>query len=1290
MCLKPLSLESMTSNRSPSLRFAVLFLLGFFTLIAQSLLFRLFLTVYEGSELGVGIFFCSWLIWVAAGACIGRIKSKGHTRLLPSFDLLLFLYIPAFILQQYLILRSRELAGIASYDLFPFLRMLGVSLLANAPVSFLTGFLFTMGCEWMEQTRPTPVSHVYIAEALGSFVGGILVTLLLASRMTPENIFMLIILMLAIQLSLFRWQEKQQPAIFIPVFIVLICIVTGVPKHWTTWRYTQTWERLLPRETYLGHFTTTQADYLYGEDHNQFNVMAWESVIESIPNSTYGREIVAMNLAQNPTASNILVLGAGSYSICTAFSKCPQIEEVTWLTPDPRYPGILLLHIPAAFQCKQEKLQVPSIETQRYLKKNTHPFDMIILHLPDVTTLALNQYFTRDFYRLLKENLTTNGTISVRASGGENYMGRELTELGASMYATIQTVFPHIAIKPGDETWFIASPADQVSQQAEKLVEQYKTIHGAQDLFPATGLYALYPADRAAFQLTAYREVIQHDTTNRLINTDDTPHALLHALLFAGRQERVNLSFRSGIRFLQQSGWLLIFASVVLFFLLRLAYLRRPSPRQTADTGSAVDSRILIATTGFSGMALSIILMYLYQAAFGSIFLNIGLISSLFMAGIFTGSSICHHEINLHPKHVKRLLLIGLSLHILLCLTLYRHHDLPAMGYMFLFFACGLLNGIYIPVAATNLTGTGIPTRKVGSFVETADNLGGAAGGFLCGVILLPLFGTSMTLLFLAALLFINFLPFLARRAVQTSAASQQTGSLGYILTGIALLLLIGNKLDTTEEKIEQDTILLQMAQSITPTQTWHNKSFRMDETTIEYMESKTPLYLFTTEHLAPDIIGYNGPMSMALLTDGTGILLDFKMLKTQETPSYMRRTLRWAQQLKGQHIFTPDALSHIDALTGATLTADAMKDIIQTAGMAFNNGVKNEQQLYAELKKSGRKPSLAVPLFICIICVALILHYRKGTRPIRMLYLLILVLVAGVTFNIQYSLEHVFLLLDLQIPPPAFSLSFLLVIVVPILVILFGNIYCGYLCPFGAIQEFFGDLQPSGLQKKLTPSDRTWFLLRSVKYLLLFATIVIFVMVDNRDFLADPLNVIFSSHPQRNIRLLCLVTLFVGLFYKRFWCRVLCPTGAFLALINSIKPVRRFRLKMPWRLCDYGVTSEQDLDCICCDRCRHNARDKNAPPTFRSTTFRITDVIFIILTLSITTWWILLIAAPFRETAILQAAPREISSPLTEVPTAKRGQPKTVDMKVLRSKIEQHQLSDHEALHYQSLEPTE
>ncbi|MBU1692909.1 MAG: hypothetical protein KKC51_02985, partial [Verrucomicrobia bacterium] len=173
-------------------RLATVFSLGFFALVAQSLLFREFFSVFEGNELGFGCFFSSWLLWVGAGALVARSLTRAVHKLTDFFEWLPLVYLPAFILQLHLVQHARMLAGVQPFELFPLAKMFPVAMLANAPVSFVTGLLFTIACAWLSGAGGLPPARVYFFEALGGGAGGVAVTAALAAGWPAETIFLVL------------------------------------------------------------------------------------------------------------------------------------------------------------------------------------------------------------------------------------------------------------------------------------------------------------------------------------------------------------------------------------------------------------------------------------------------------------------------------------------------------------------------------------------------------------------------------------------------------------------------------------------------------------------------------------------------------------------------------------------------------------------------------------------------------------------------------------------------------------------------------------------------------------------------------------------------------------------------------------------------------------------------------------------------------------------------------------------------------------------------------------------
>ena len=102
------------SGKITFVRSLLIFCYGLFTIAAQGLLFREFITTFEGNDIGVGAFFGSWFLWVGLGAVLAYRYKLLAEKLLGHIELLFLAYIPAFVLQWILILQVRELAGIES------------------------------------------------------------------------------------------------------------------------------------------------------------------------------------------------------------------------------------------------------------------------------------------------------------------------------------------------------------------------------------------------------------------------------------------------------------------------------------------------------------------------------------------------------------------------------------------------------------------------------------------------------------------------------------------------------------------------------------------------------------------------------------------------------------------------------------------------------------------------------------------------------------------------------------------------------------------------------------------------------------------------------------------------------------------------------------------------------------------------------------------------------------------------------------------------------------------------
>jgi polyferredoxin len=203
----------------------------------------------------------------------------------------------------------------------------------------------------------------------------------------------------------------------------------------------------------------------------------------------------------------------------------------------------------------------------------------------------------------------------------------------------------------------------------------------------------------------------------------------------------------------------------------------------------------------------------------------------------------------------------------------------------------------------------------------------------------------------------------------------------------------------------------------------------------------------------------------------------------------------------------------------------------------------------------------LLTALTVVLFLQDVIVRYPAIYRPLRIAFLTVTLVwlgwIAGAQLSVVNVLTFVQALLtgfhweDFLLEP----LIFVLWAFVAITMLFWGRgVFCGWLCPFGALQELLNRIAvalrvpqirlPFGLHERLWP-------LKYIIFLALFAVSLgsmVFAFVGAE---VEPFKTAITLHFMRAWPFVAYAAalLVAGLFIERFFCRYLCPLGAALAI---------------------------------------------------------------------------------------------------------------------------------------------
>ncbi len=411
--------------------------------------------------------------------------------------------------------------------------------------------------------------------------------------------------------------------------------------------------------------------------------------------------------------------------------------------------------------------------------------------------------------------------------------------------------------------------------------------------------------------------------------------------------------------------------------------------------------------------------------------------------------------------------------------------------------------------------------------------------------------------------------------------------------------------------------------------------------------------YLFLTDQILP-IPGYSGkPITTLVGLDAHGVITGVRILHHQEPilavgvrPEHLQRFIDQfigisaAQrvQVGGQR----EGYVSVDAISGATITTMVLNAAITRSAhlVAESRGLLGADVRGITTKSPPDKQPIWIAawqerrvqigvLVTALLLLSLILIFQDwlARHPSFLLYVRDGYLVFTVLFIGWYTLAqlsvvnvltfvgaimHDFEWGSFLIDP----MMFILWAFVAMTLLLWGRgVYCGWLCPFGALQELVNQFgrRMKIKQRELPPvvHERLW----ALKYVILIALFGVSLQSIGHVLPyieIEPFKTAITMRFQREwgYVLYAGVLVFISLFNRKFYCKYLCPLGAALAFPARLRLfdwLRRYKeCGRPCQICAtecevQAIKSTGEInanECHYCLDCQVNYyNDKKCPP---------------------------------------------------------------------------------------------
>jgi len=743
--------------------------IGCLGIAGQLVLVRELMAASGGNEFSAGVTVAAWILCEALGAWLA-----GHTRssfivglrgcrtahrlsFLSALSILSSLAaVPAATL-------VRPLLGVLPGETLS----IPLLLLATLTVAFLPaaahGTLFVTGAGLHAQRLPIrasgaaspmtgDVGSAYAWEGLGTTLAG-LACFLMLSRLPSLAVIALFSLPLAAALLLLRPSDfRLHPSAFILTSSGLLAAMSV-----SAFIMAQPIDRMAWGAAWHGQRVESVTNSPYGktvrlERAGQQLILYDGLPVVTVPTNETERieELGLLPVLTHPLPRRVLVLGH-DLAIAVALARFRPDIRATVVQLDP-----VLARTSLAALLSDSSLLVPpfslvTADPVSFLSRLQRPlpgsatlgtFDCIILTDAVPSNLGSSRLFALEFYRLCRSRLAAGGILAIAGPGDPTGLSPDLVSIVSTRRRTLAIAFEHVLPLAADFPLLLASdrPLNLVTEtllvRLDRLSRKPKLLDSA------------YVTDLLdPFRQQSFASVLQSGTRNpgSGISSAASPRELFLNMV---RENRL-VSPAFGALYARLGGLSprLLLSLGAMLLAVGLAGAR--------SRGLPFSRGFAILTSGFSGAAVSSLLLFVWQVRFGSVFSGVALLVTAFMFGTALGSILGIRILRVRPSSFILHPLLGADLVLAACAAAAALlvHGGPAGVFLLANCLAGACLGLQFAIAgfiaprASLIASSPESAARRAGVLTALDLAGGSLGGILTALFLVPVFGIGTTAL---------------------------------------------------------------------------------------------------------------------------------------------------------------------------------------------------------------------------------------------------------------------------------------------------------------------------------------------------------------------------------------------------------------------------------------------------------------------------------------------------------------------------------------------------------------